>query len=229
VDFGPGRLVFNRIVTLRDSWTKAESKPGGRAKGEPQPARKRESKPEAEPRTAELTFTQEAVSARLRTMGVGNAEATVMARDSRLLAYFEDAAGHGDAAAIAAWVVNELGPAIRRGAVRVSPAQLAALVRLVQEGAINNRIAKDVLAETLQTGGDPIEIVELKGLRQVSDASALEPIVERLMTENPDKVKTFRSGKTALAGFFVGQVMRETRGRANPQIVRDLVTRKLAG
>ncbi len=225
LDSRSGHPVFNRIVTLRDSWTKAAEKSSVRAQAEVQPARK----PETESKPADLTITQEATSARLRTMGIGEAEVAVLARDLRLMAYFEDATRHGDAVAIATWVVNTIGPAIRTGGVRVAPAQLAALVGLLQAGTINSRIAKDVLAEALQTGGDPVEIVERKGLRQLSDASAIEPIVDRLVTDNPDKVRAFRSGRTALAGFFVGQVLRETQGRANPQLVQDLVARKLAG
>lgn len=86
-----------------------------------------------------------------------------------------------------------------------------------------------MLVEALETGAAPVEIVEAKGLRQISDASAIEPIVDRLVAEHPDKVRAFRGGKTALAGFFVGQVMSETQGRANPQVVQDLVARKLGG
>jgi len=236
-DSRPGHLVFNRIVALRDSWTRTEEKSRGQTKAEPQPVRRAQSKPETEPRpepihprtVAELTPAQQARLAQLRAVGVGAAEATMLAREARLETYFTEAARHGDAAAIATWVVNELGPAIRAGDVRIRPPRLAALVGLLQKGTINSRIAKDVLAEALATGADPVEIVERKGLRQVSDASALEPIVDRLIAENPDKVRAYRSGKTALAGFFVGQVMRETQGRANPQLVQDLVARKLAG
>lgn len=160
---------------------------------------------------------------------MSEAEAAVLAREPRLAAYFEEAARHGDATAIAIWVVNDLGPAIRADSTRVSPTQLAALVALIQHGTIIGRIAKDVLAEALETGAAPVEIVEAKGLRQISDAGAIEPIVDRLVSENPDKVRAFRGGKTALAGFFVGAVMRETEGRANPQLVQDLVARRLGG
>ncbi len=229
IDSRPDHFIFNRIVTLRDSWTKPGERSGVRAKAGPQLARKPEARPEAESRPTDLTMTQEATTARLRTMGIGEAEATVLARDSRLMAYFEDATRHGDAVAIAPWVVNTVGTAVRAGDVRVSPAQLAALVRLVQAGTITTRVARDVLAEALRIGGDPAEIVERKGLKQISDTGAIEPIVDRLITEHPDKVRAYRNGKTALAGFFVGQVMRETQGRANPQIVQTLVALKLAG
>ncbi len=239
-DSTPGHLAFNRIVTLRESWSGAAEKPKVQARAgvqqagkvEPEPVRRTEPRPQPETKTgaeAALTLPQQATFARLRGLGVGEAEAMVLARDARLEAYLTDAARHGDAAAIATWVVNELGPAIRAGAVRVSPARLAALVELLKKDTVNSRIAKDVLAEALETGADPIEIIERKGLRQVSDAGAIEPIVNRLIAENPDKVRAYRSGKTALAGFFVGQVMRETQGRANPQLVQDLVARRLAG
>ena len=222
VDSSPDHLIFNRIVTLRDSWTRAEEKPAARVESAPQPARRTEAE-------AELTPAQQAAHAHLKALGVGEAQAMVLTRDPQLKAYFEDAAGHGDAPAIATWVVNELSPAIRAGDPRIPPARLAALVGLLRKGAINSRIAKDVLAEALRTGADPVDIVERKGLSQISDAGAIEPIVDRLIAENPDKVKAYRAGKTALAGFFVGQVMRETQGRANPQLVQDLVARKLAG
>lgn len=226
VDSKPGRLVFNRIVALRDSWTKAREKPRGHAKVQPKPAQGAEPKPKA---GAELTPQQQDRHGRLAALGVGEAEASVLVREMRLAAYLEEAARHGDATAIAIWVVNDLGPAIRAGNTRVSPAQLAALVGLIQAGTINSRIAKDVLAEAQKTGAAPVEIVEAKGLRQISDAGALEPIVDRLVADNPDKVRAFRGGKTALAGFFVGGVMRETEGRANPQLVQDLVARRLGG
>ncbi|MDQ7840708.1 MAG: glutamine--tRNA ligase/YqeY domain fusion protein [bacterium] len=226
VDSRPGRIVFNRIVALRDSWTKAREKPKGYAKVQPKPAGGAESKPKTR---AELTPQQQDEHARLAALGVGETGASVLVREMRLAAYLEEAARHGDAAAIAIWVVNDLGPAIRAGNTRVSPAQLAALVALIQAGTINSRIAKDVLAEAQETGAAPVEIVEAKGLRQISDAGVIEPIVDRLVADNPDKVRAFRQGKTALAGFFVGGVMRETEGRANPQLVQDLVARKLGG
>lgn len=84
-----------------------------------------------------------------------------------------------------------------------------------------------MLAQAQESGADPVEIVEAKGLRQVSEAGALEPILDRLIAENPDKVVAYRSGKTGLMGFFVGQVMRETQGQANPQLVQELVAKKL--
>jgi glutaminyl-tRNA synthetase len=153
----------------------------------------------------------------------------VLAREPRLEAYLGQAAKYAEVGALAPWVVHDLGPLIREEQLRVSPAGLAALVRLLQEGSINTRIAKDVLAEAQQGGEDPVAIVERRGLRQLSDAGALELLVERVMAANPDKVAAYRSGKTGLMGFFVGQVMRETQGQANPRLLQELLSRKLAG
>ena len=207
VDSSPPHPIFNRIVTLRDSWTRTDETPN--VDGRPQRAEPAAPAPVKTAKAADLTPAQQ------------------IARDARLAAYFDEAARHGDAGALATWVVNELAPAIRAGNTRVPPARLAALVDLVQKGAINTRIARDVLAAALETGADPVEIVEERGLTQVSDATAIAPIVDRLIAEHPDKVAAYHAGKTAIVGFFVGQVMRETQGRANPQIVHDLVIRRL--
>jgi glutaminyl-tRNA synthetase len=144
-----------------------------------------------------------------------------------MLAYFDGAARDVDAGTIARWVVNDLGPAIRAGASVPRPERLAPLLGLLRGGAINTKIVKDVLAEASVTGADPIEIVERRGLRQVSDSSALEPVVERVLARHPDKVEAYRAGKEALIGFFVGLVLKDTGGRANPQVVRDLIVRRL--
>ncbi|WP_018466853.1 glutamine--tRNA ligase/YqeY domain fusion protein [Calidithermus timidus] len=243
VDSRPEALVFNRIVTLKDTWGTGDPQ-AGRAG----PVRRKEAEerktPEARRREGhrlsggagpvhrevpELTAEQRNRLERLKSEGVGEAEALVLAREPRLEAYLDEAAKHGEVGALASWVVNDLGPAIREEQVRVAPAQLAALIRLLQQGSINTRIAKDVLAEAQQSGEDPVAIVERKGLRQLSDAGALEALVEQVLAANPDKVAAYRAGKVGLMGFFVGQVMRETQGQANPQLLRELLGRKLTG
>jgi glutaminyl-tRNA synthetase len=230
VDSRPDRLVFNRIVTLRDSWT-GRGDDGSRSKTAAERTRTREVPPlggDMPTPAADLTDEQAQTVTRLRSRGVGPSEASVLARDSRLLRFFDEAARRTDPATIARWVVNDLGPAIRSGSTKLRPESLGALVTLLQDGAITTKIVKDVLAEAAATGIDPVEIVERRGLRQVSDPGELEPIVERLLGQHPDKVEAYRSGKTALAGFFVGLVLKETHGGANPRVVQELVARKLA-
>ena len=110
----------------------------------------------------------------------------------------------------------------------VSPQHLGALVKLIDEDVISAKIAKAVFDEMAQTGEAPGKIVEKKGLVQVTDHSELEGIVNEIIKNNPDEVAAFRGGKTKLMGFFVGQVMRETKGKANPKIVNRILNEKLA-
>ncbi|PZA08856.1 MULTISPECIES: glutamine--tRNA ligase/YqeY domain fusion protein [unclassified Meiothermus] len=227
VDSRPEALVFNRIVTLKDTWGKEAERKTPDAKRKTPDARRQAPSAEGQKELPDLTAEQQDRLERLKSQGVGEAEALVLARDEKLAAYLSEAARHGEVSALASWVVNDLGAPIREERIRIAPAALARLVRLLEDGTINTRIAKDVLAEAQQSGADPVEIVEAKGLRQVSEAGALEPILERLMAEYPDKVAAYRSGKTGLMGFFVGQVMRATQGRANPQLVQELVAKKL--
>ena len=109
------------------------------------------------------------------------------------------------------------------------PSMVAELVELVEDGTISGKQAKDVFAEMADTGDAPGAIVELRGMKQVSDAGAIEEIVDRIIESNPGQVAGYRGGKTGLLGFFVGQVMRETGGQANPQVVNEVLKRKLEG
>jgi glutaminyl-tRNA synthetase len=234
-------LVFNRIISLKDSWTRAEGSEKeerkDRQKRKPVGAQYRgtalntapdqtKSSSNPEPLTF-LSPPQRIEFERYKANGVGEAEALVLAKEWVMGAYLRQAAEKSNLLALASWVVNDLGPAIREGSNKVAPAALADLVKLVESGEINNRIAKDALAEAQTSGEAPAEIVQRRGLRQVSDSSALEPILDRLMADNADKVAAYRAGKTGLAGFFVGQMMRETKGQANPQVVQQLVAEKL--
>ena len=231
VDSRPDALVFNRIVTLKDTWGKEVEGQRSRVEGQRSRAEIRAIRDErpVEKTSLELTPEQQAKLDALKAQGVGEADALVLAREPQLESFLIEAAKQAPIADLASWVVNDLGSAIRSGEAKVSPAGLAGLVKLLADQTINTRIAKDVLSEALETGENPAEIVSKKGLKQLSDAGAIEPIIERLMSENADKVAAYRGGRTGLLSFFVGQVMRETKGQANPQLVQELVTRKLSG
>jgi len=97
----------------------------------------------------------------------------------------------------------------------------------MEAGVISGKIAKTVFEEMAATGRSASEIVAKKGLTQVTDSSAIEAIVDKVVLENPKEAEAFRGGKTKLMGFFVGQVMKESRGKANPQMVNELLARKL--
>ncbi|MDD9912954.1 MAG: Asp-tRNA(Asn)/Glu-tRNA(Gln) amidotransferase subunit GatB [Alphaproteobacteria bacterium] len=111
----------------------------------------------------------------------------------------------------------------------VSPEQLSELVSLIEEGEISGKIAKQVFAEMLETSKDPSNIVEEKGLKQISDTGALEEIIQKVMDDNEDSVEKYRNGNERIFGFFVGQVMKATQGQANPGVVNELLKKALAG
>jgi len=111
----------------------------------------------------------------------------------------------------------------------VSPEQGAELLALVLDGTISNRAAKEVFEEMFASGRKAGEIVEEKGLKQVSDSSELEAVVDTVIAENQAQLEQYRAGKTKVLGFFVGQVMKATKGQANPQVVNELLRKKLGG
>jgi len=224
VDSREDGLVFNRIVTLRDSWGAKPDATTRRTEGK---AAREKAAPQPQP-TLTLTPEQEGTAQRLRAQGVGDAEAAVLAREEKLASFLELTANVGEMGSLASWVVNDLGAAIREDRNRVTPDGLAALVKLIEDGTITSRIAKDVLAEAQASGEAPARIVERKGLRQVTDTAALEGVIDEVMAANPDKVDAYRGGRTGLMGFFTGQVMRATNGQANPQVVAELLARKLS-
>jgi len=124
-------------------------------------------------------------------------------------------------------VLNAAGKSI--DASPVSPEHLGRLLKLIKEGVISGKIAKTVFDEMAESGHAPDYIVKERGLVQVSDATQIETAVDKVMAANADEVQAYRSGKTKLLGFFVGQVMRETKGKANPQVVNEVLSEKLKG
>ncbi len=220
IDSRSEKLVFNRIITLRDSWAeKAEATETRKTKSD---------KPQVQ-RELELSSEEKTILERFKSKGISENEASVLAREPKLAAYLEAAAQHTPITALSSWVINDLGGLLREGEIKVTPAGLASLVQLITDGSITRRIAQDVLTESLETGVDPSELVAQKGLKVVSDTGELEAILEGLMTQYADKVVVYRAGRTGMAGFFVGQVMQATKGAGNPQVVQELVVRKLAG
>ena len=108
----------------------------------------------------------------------------------------------------------------------VSPDQIGAIIDLIKEGTISGKIAKDLFEIVWNEGGDPRQLVESRGMKQVTDTGAIEKAVDEIIAANPDKVEQARA-KPTMAGWFVGQVMKATGGKANPQAVNDLVKAKL--
>ena len=147
--------------------------------------------------------------------------------------FFERVAEGRDPKVAANWVTGDLFAALNRlghrhRAIAGFPEQLGALIDLIADGTISGRLAKDVFAEMVATGADPAAIVEEKGLRQVTDEGAIAAAIDAVLAAQADKVAEYRAGRDKLYGFFVGQVMRATQGKANPALVNELLKKKLA-
>jgi aspartyl-tRNA(Asn)/glutamyl-tRNA(Gln) amidotransferase subunit B len=157
-----------------------------------------------------------------------------LARDPEVLAYFQKVAEGRDPKVAAGWVMGELQRNLREfdrtmASNPVGPERLGELLDLVSAGTVSATAAKDVLAEMFTSEASPATIVERKGLAQISDTGELEAVVERVVAANLDLADKFRGGKRGVLGALVGQVMRETRGRANPKLVSDLLERAING
>lgn len=144
---------------------------------------------------------------------------------------FEQTAKGRDAKLAANWVINELFGRLNKEGFDVaqspvSAAALGAIVDLISSNIISGKIAKDLFEIVWSEGGDPAQIVEARGMKQVTDTGAIEAAVDAVIAANPDKVEQARAKPTML-GWFVGQVMKQTGGKANPQTVNDLLKRKL--
>lgn len=166
--------------------------------------------------------------------GLSSYDAGVLVAEKETAAYFEAAVAGHDAKAVANWVMGDLFAALNRtgrdiSASPVAPQNLGKLVELIKDGTISGRIAKDVFEIMVETGGDPAKIVEEKGLKQVTDTGAIEALVDRVIAANPDKAAEVRGGKEKLLGWFVGQAMKASKGKANPGILNDLLRKKLLG
>jgi aspartyl-tRNA(Asn)/glutamyl-tRNA(Gln) amidotransferase subunit B len=164
-------------------------------------------------------------------------DAGVLSASRELGAYFESvvaAVGAGHAKLAANWVMGELSSALNRDGVdigksRVNPAQLAGLLARIIDSTISGKIAKEVF-EAMWGEGKPADaIIEAKGLKQITDSSAIEGVIDAVMAANPGQLADYRSGKDKLFGFFVGQVMKSTGGKANPGQLNDLLKKKLGG
>jgi aspartyl-tRNA(Asn)/glutamyl-tRNA(Gln) amidotransferase subunit B len=183
---------------------------------------------------AELPELPDAKKARfIGEYGLSAYDAEVLVAERASADYFEAAARGRDAKLVANWVITELFGALNRAGrdialSPITPERLGELVDLIQAGTISGRIAKDVFAQMLESGDAPADIVEKKGLKQISDTGALEKIIDELIAANPGQVESYKKNPKAL-GWFVGQVMRATRGQANPQLVNQVLKQKLGG
>ena len=167
----------------------------------------------------------------METYGLSLYDAAVLSQDRAKADYFETVARGRDGKLAANWVTTELFGALNKagkdiGSTPIAAAQLGKLIDLISDGTISGRIAKDVFAVMMETGGDPDRIVEERGLKQVTDAGAIEAAIDAIIAANPEQVAQVKE-KPKTFGWFVGQVMKATGGKANPAAVNDILKKKL--
>ncbi len=166
-----------------------------------------------------------------RDFGLSHYDAGVLAAERETAEFFDAVAQGRDAKAAANWVINELTGRLNKegrdiAASPVSAPQLGAILDLIAAGTISGKIAKDLFEIVWSEGGDPQMIVEARGMKQVTDLSAIEQVVDEIIARFPDKVAQARA-KPAVIGWFVGQVLKASGGKANPQAVNELLKAKL--
>ncbi|MBU1214640.1 MAG: Asp-tRNA(Asn)/Glu-tRNA(Gln) amidotransferase GatCAB subunit B, partial [Gammaproteobacteria bacterium] len=169
-------------------------------------------------------------------LGLSAYDASILTASREMADFFETvlAAVPNDAKVCANWIMGELNAQLNRDGLDmtqcpISAQQLGNMLARIVDGTISNSGAKEVFRSMWAEGGEVDAIIEAKGLKQVSDAGAIEKIVDEIMAANADKVTEYRSGKDKLFGFFVGQAMKASKGQANPAQLNEVLKQKLAG
>jgi len=223
VDYTDENPVFNKIVGLKDSWGKKKKTPQSTPK-----EKKVQIDGEAEPMTEEQQKLFEKYTKELK---LNNMVADILARDEKLSSFYSDAlAVNNSPVSIANLVANDVAKELKEKEIsdlKFNAAQIAELVKMLDDETISSKIAKQVFEEMVKTGENPNKIVEDKGLVQISDPTVIEPIIDEIIAKNPENVEKFKAGNNKLLGFFVGQTLKATGGKANPQVVNQLVAKKL--
>ncbi len=159
-------------------------------------------------------------------------EANIMVSDIETSKYFEDVVKKSDVKLATNWIIGELFAALNEKNLEITDSPISAgnlskLINLIKDGTISGKIAKTVFEQMMEGDKDPKKIVEEKGLKQESDPKALEALIDKVIDNNRDKATEYKSGKVKLFGFFVGQVMKVSGGKANPQLVNEILKKKL--
>ncbi len=208
-------LVFNMIVGLRDTWAAGEEKTSKNNEEKDAHVQK------------EQVLSDEQIKARdeiLSQYDISDEFAIIISESELLIKVMSETVQTGSSASDAAnWVVNDVLRVSKDGDLKFTGAQLAELISMVNADHISASIGRKVFEEMASSGKDPESIVEEESLSQISDSSELQAIVNQVLEEHADKVEIYRSGKTGVAGFLVGQVMQKTGGKANPKMVKDLI------
>lgn len=238
-DSTPENLIFNQIISLRDTW--AEQDEAERAAEIERLRQEKEREKELQRQRSQagdrdlvedLTTKQRGrFQEYVEDYGLNRDDAALIARDDELSEFFEKVNETYETPTLTAnWIVNQLMAVMKDqslGDLLFGAGEFAQLMRLIDEEAITSSGAGEVFEILVNEGGEPESIVDEKGLRQVDDTAVLAAVVEQILQANPDEVARYKDGNTNLLGFFMGQVMRETTGAANPEIAKQLLQEKL--
>jgi aspartyl-tRNA(Asn)/glutamyl-tRNA(Gln) amidotransferase subunit B len=165
--------------------------------------------------------------------GLSSYDADFLAGDSKIAGYFEKCLGcFDDAKAVANWIMGDFSALANKDKIhisesKISPENLCKMLKIIASGRISIKIAKTVFEEMFKEGSDPEEIIKNKGLEQISDSGELEGIIDEVISANPGPVQQYREGKKKAIGFLIGQVMARTKGKANPKVVNEIMSKKL--
>jgi len=169
----------------------------------------------------------------VQSLGIPEYDAKVLTQDKKLADYYENTLKFFNSPKkVSNWIMTELLRLLKDGNMEISdcnvlPKDLAKLIELVESDKISGKIAKTVFEEMFKNGKDPETVIKEKGLSQVSDTASIEKIIDDVLAKNPDSVAKYKSGKVGLFGFFVGEVMKVSKGQANPKVVNEVLKKKL--
>ncbi len=228
IDYTDEKPVFNKIVGLKDSWAKKKAPEKKTESAPKQQAKKEMIHGEAEALTS---IQQELFDKYTKELKLNAEVANILARDEYLSNFYEEAlVSLNSPVGLANIITNDVARVIKENQsteLKFTAIQIAQLIKMVDEETISNKIAKQVFEEMIQSGENPTKIVEAKELVQISDPAVILPIIEDVIAKNPDNLEKFKAGNTKLSGFFVGQVLKATGGKANPKVVNQLVAKAL--
>ena len=229
IDYSDERPVFNKIVGLKDSWSKKSKVEKSVQKSKENTQVKNE---QIVGEVTAMSKEEEALFEKYsKKFGLNNEVANILARDEKLSRFYEGCLKtSNNPISLANIIVTEVARELKEKdvhEVKFTTSQISELVKNLDDGTISSKIAKQVFEVMVESGEDPTKIVEDKGLIQISDESVILPIIDQIIIQNPDNVLKFRNGNTKLLGFFVGQVLKNTGGKANPKVVNKLVAEKL--
>ncbi|MGB5866493.1 MAG: glutamine--tRNA ligase/YqeY domain fusion protein [Arcobacteraceae bacterium] len=229
IDYSDEKPVFNKIVGLKDSWAKKTTKETPKVK---EPTKAQANKVQVKGEVEPMNELQQALFDKYTNeLQLNNEVANILARDEHLSSFYEEALSTlNSPVALANIVANDVAKELKEkdtANVKFNATQIAQLVEMIDNETISSKIAKQVFEEMTKTGTNPTQIVEDKGLVQISDPAKILPIIDEVIAKNPDNVTKYKDGNTKLFGFFVGQVLKSTGGKANPQVVNELVTQQL--